>query len=59
MAGVGQHFKKLKPYSYNRKYIIIFIIDSSNISTFNEVVVLLKLIHRLHSENIYKCWQDQ
>lgn len=59
MAGAGQDFKKLKPYSYDREYLIILIIDSSATAAVNRGFVLLKPIHKLHSENVSKCWQDR
>lgn len=59
MPGVGQCFKQLKLYSYNRKYLIIFVIGSRAICAFNKAFVLLNLIHRHCSENIWKCWQDR
>lgn len=49
MVGVGQHVKQLKPYSYYRKYLIIFVTDSSAICTLSNAFVLLNVIHWLCS----------
>lgn len=43
VAGVRQHFKQIKPHPCNRKYLIIFVMDSSVSSTFNKGFLLQKL----------------